>query len=136
MKERERNKRLLTLLDGVILREDEESFELIKTMVDKDTESMQKSFEIMEKSWEELKLEEAQRGPIKHEDLSDIYCEEGFDKDFEFIGKDGTRYTFNADHFQYLIEEYRAEHVRDCISTTNGSLKDMIAQGICHKIDD
>lgn len=136
MKERERNSKLLTLLDGVITREDEESFELIRTMVEKDTDSMQQSFRIMEKDWEELKLKKAERGPIQHEDLLDIYNEEGFNKDFEFIGQDGNKYMFCVEHFDYLMIEYKGEHVTDSISTVNSSIEDMVSHGICSKINE
>jgi len=47
MKERERNKRFMRLLDKLHTEGDKESIELLKTMVEDDTESMQWSFSII-----------------------------------------------------------------------------------------
>jgi len=47
MNEIERNKRLLLLLQELIRSKDYDTIELLKTMVLKDTESMQKSYQIM-----------------------------------------------------------------------------------------
>jgi hypothetical protein len=47
MTEKERNKRFFLLLQKLVLEKDEKSVELLKTMVEKDTIAMQKSFEIM-----------------------------------------------------------------------------------------
>ncbi len=43
----ERNKRLFILLDKLVAEGDYDSIELIKTFVDKDSEAIQKTFEIM-----------------------------------------------------------------------------------------
>mgnify|MGYP000849694076 CR=1 FL=1 len=47
MKERERNKRLMVLIQKLHSENDVDSLELLKTLVDNDTEAMKKSFEIM-----------------------------------------------------------------------------------------
>ncbi len=47
MTEKERNKRLFILLQYLQTKGDKESIELLKTMVEKDTPAMQKTFEIM-----------------------------------------------------------------------------------------
>ena len=52
MKETERNRRLLLLLDKLISNKDLESIELIETMVANDTDAMKQSFKIMKKSLE------------------------------------------------------------------------------------
>lgn len=68
---------------------------------------------------------------IQHKDLAEIYTEEdGFYKNFKFIGSDGKKYKFDSDNFNYLIKEYGEEPVRDCISLINGSIERMIE----HKI--
>lgn len=46
MKERERNKRLISLLQKLTKEEDLDSIDLIGTMVKNDTESMQHSFKL------------------------------------------------------------------------------------------
>lgn len=50
MDERERNKRLLLLLNKLLEDNDLKSIELIESMVINDTDSMKKSFEIMIKN--------------------------------------------------------------------------------------
>lgn len=47
MKERERNKKLMILVKKLHSENDIDSLELLKTLVDNDTEAMKKSFEIM-----------------------------------------------------------------------------------------
>ena len=47
MKEQERNKRLMILIQKLHSENDIDSLELLKTLVDNDTEAMKKSFEIM-----------------------------------------------------------------------------------------
>ena len=47
MEEIERNKRLILLLSDLKQKEDYASIELIKTLIEKDSPSMKKSFEIM-----------------------------------------------------------------------------------------
>ena len=47
MNERERNKRLILLLDKLIVEKDLEAIELIQSMVIKDTPAMIKSFEVI-----------------------------------------------------------------------------------------
>jgi hypothetical protein len=50
MTERERNKKLMILLDKLICENDIETIKLLKSLVDKDTPAMKKSFEIMTKN--------------------------------------------------------------------------------------
>jgi hypothetical protein len=47
MTQRERNKRLLKLVGDLVRKEDVESLELIKTMLENDTESMKHGFKLM-----------------------------------------------------------------------------------------
>ena len=47
MKEVERNKRLMVLIQKLSSEEDIKSLELLKTFVDNDTDAIKKSFEIM-----------------------------------------------------------------------------------------
>jgi hypothetical protein len=50
MKERERNKRLLLLIQKLRYDNDNDSLELLETMVNNDTDAMKKTFSIMLKS--------------------------------------------------------------------------------------
>jgi len=52
VKEKERNKRLLILMDKLISMSDIESIELLETMVISDTEAMKYTFGIMKNSYE------------------------------------------------------------------------------------
>jgi len=51
MKETDRNAQLYLLLNKLVGEDDLEAIKLIKTLVDKDTPSMQKTYEIMTKEY-------------------------------------------------------------------------------------
>ena len=51
MKETDRNAQLFLLLNKLVGEDDLEAIKLIKTLVDKDTPSMQKTYEIMTKEY-------------------------------------------------------------------------------------
>ena len=55
MKESERNKRLMLLINKLIGEKDIESIELIETLIKNDTESMKKSFSLFNESINNIK---------------------------------------------------------------------------------
>jgi len=66
---------------------------------------------------------------IKQDELYDIFVDDdGFDKDFEFLGEDGKIYIFDTKIFNYLCGEYRQGDVTDCIQ---GDLEGIISHNIC-----
>jgi hypothetical protein len=68
---------------------------------------------------------------IQHCDLLMLYFDEELPEvDFPFISN-GIVYTFHVDTFEYLLEEYKAEHVTDSISTVNGDIEQMLVHNIC-----
>ena len=70
---------------------------------------------------------------IEHKDLLSLFFDEDecFEQNnFDFIGSDGNIYVFDVENFKYLCQEYKREHVTDCISIVNGSLNQMIRNEI------
>ena len=63
---------------------------------------------------------------VEHEDLYEIFVEEGFDHNFKFKGSDGNIYLFNVDQFDYLIKEYGQSPVVETITLNNGSIERMV----------
>jgi hypothetical protein len=66
---------------------------------------------------------------IKQDELYDLFVDEdGFDKDFEFLGEDGNVYTFDVRTFDYYCKNYGQSNITDCIQ---GDLEGMTSRNIC-----
>lgn len=71
---------------------------------------------------------------IKHEELHEIYIEEGFSKNFKFKGIDNKIYLFDASQFNDLMKIYGEEPLLDCMCIVNGTIESMISHKIAKLI--
>lgn len=71
---------------------------------------------------------------VEHEDLYEIFVEEGFGHDFKFKGSDGNIYLFKVDQFDYLIKEYGQSPLVETITLHNGSIERMIEHEIAKPV--
>lgn len=65
---------------------------------------------------------------IKQDELYTVFIENGFDTDFEFLGKNKKTYIFNTSTFNILCKEYGEDNVIEYIQD---DIKEMISHEIC-----
>lgn len=77
---------------------------------------------------ENIKEPKKKKKMLKEDELYDEFLDNGFEKDFKFLGNDGKTYLFNVDMFDMLCTEYGEPSITEIMQS---GVEEMLDKELC-----